>query len=182
MGKARHLAVVGVLGLGLAWSVGVAPSAAKSTPLPDACTLVTKADISAAFAALEPVLQPTTVGDPTKSKPTSQGGFGPHACTTALQLPNSVGATVLVDSVPLSTAIGCPPKGQPGKKTTIGATKAVLEPLPSAPQEVRDIQFPYGKACVAIEISVSGGPNHVPAAGFVSLAKAALAKKGTGAR
>jgi len=179
MGRAVRLVTVGIVGLGLTWSVGALAAVAKSKSVPDSCTLVTKADISAAFATLDPVFQPTTVGEPTKSKPISQGGHGPAVCDTALQLPNSVGVTVDVDDhLALSIArFGCPPKGMPGKKITVGKTKALLEPLPDRPQDVRDIAFPYGKVCVYISIPVSGGPNRVPASAFVSLAKAALAKK-----
>jgi hypothetical protein len=73
--------------------------------------------------------------------------------------------------------LGCPPKGQPGKKTKVGKTKALLEPIPGTPQSVRDITFPQRGACVTIEIFLSGGAVKVPASGYLDLAKAALAKK-----
>jgi hypothetical protein len=149
------------------------PGAAK---LPDSCTLVTKADVTTAFAKLDAALQPTSVSDPTPSKPTNQGGFGPRACETVFFLPNSVSGRVLVTANPIVASIGCPTKGQPGKKTTISGAKALLEPIPGQPSVVRDVAFVDKKACATIQIFLSGGANKVPASGFVDLAKAALAK------
>jgi len=166
-----------VTAMALAAVAPAAPAKTKKKGLPDACLIVTKADVTAAFAKLDPVLQPTTVNDPARSKPTNQGGFGPHACETALILPNSVSANVLVEALALDKRIGCPPKGQPGKSVKVSGTKVLLEPLPSNPAVTRDVQFADKGACVSIEIFVSGGPNHVPPSGFTDLAAAVLAKK-----
>jgi hypothetical protein len=153
------------------------PAAAASNKLPDSCTLVVQADVSAAFAKLEPALQATDVSVPVRSKPTNQGGFGHNGCETTFTLPNSVAGRILVETLPVSKTLGCPLKGQPGKTVKISGTKALLEPLPSNAKVVRDVVFVDRGACASIEIFLSGGPAHVPASGFVDLAKAALAKK-----
>ncbi len=137
---------------------------------------VTKADVAAAFAKLDAALQPTNVLEPTRAKPRNQGGFGPHACQTQMQLPNSVGANVLVSIEPIVKKIGCPPKGQPGKTVKVSGVKVFVEPIPSRPQETRDVMFIDHGACAFIEIFLSGGDAKVPPSAFLDLAKAALAK------
>ena len=54
-------------------------------------------------------------------------------------LPSAVVGKVLVNALALSKQIGCPTKGQPGKKAKIGKVTALLEPIPSTPHHVRDI-------------------------------------------
>lgn len=145
--------------------------------LPDACTLITKADVATAFAKLQAALQPTSISDPARGTPSSQGGQGINSCGTAFSLPNSVGGTVLVKTNPVTKQIPCPPKGQPGKTVTVSGTKALLEPLPSDAKVVRDVTFVDQGACVFIEIFLSGSTAKLPARAFVDLATAALAKK-----
>jgi hypothetical protein len=159
----------------------VGPAAAAKAPatLPNPCTQVTTSDITTAFAALGPTLTPSTVGTPTKSKPTNQGGFGPHTCETSFALPGSIEGDVLVLAPKLTSGTACPVSGQPGKKIKLGSTRALIEPNPVTPKVTRDITFPKGKACITIEVtlsSFSGGA--VPASAYVSLAKAVLSKKG----
>jgi hypothetical protein len=153
------------------------PAAAASKKVPDSCALITKADVTTAFAKLEPALQPTSVVDPVRGKPASQGGQGTESCSIAFYLPNSVGGTVLTKTFPVTKPLGCPPKGQPGKTVKIAKTKALLEPNPSHPGVTRDVTFVAKGGCAFIEVFLSGGSSKVPASGFVDLATAALAKK-----
>jgi hypothetical protein len=153
-----------------------AGAATKSTP-PDACALITSADVATAFAKLDPALQPTSVTDPVRGKPANQGGQGTNSCSTAFYLPNSVGGSVLVKANKIVKGFPCPPKGQPGKTVKIGATKARLEPVPSNAAVTRDITFVQQGGCTFLEIFLSGGDAHVPASAFVELATDALAKK-----
>lgn len=153
-----------------------APAASAAKKAPDTCTLVTQADVSTAFAKLEPALQPTSVAAPEHGKPASQGGFGTASCSTAFYLPNSVGGSVLVNATPVSSKLPCFPKGQPGKTVKIAGTKALLEPVPSDAKTTRNVTFVDKGSCVSIEVFVSGGDNHVPASGFTDLAAAALSK------
>jgi hypothetical protein len=165
----------------LASLLGVAalatPVGAAKKALPDACTAVTKADVTAAFVKLDAALQPTSdVSEPTRSKPQSQGGFGDHACESHMEVPNFVGATVLVSMNPIVKKIGCPPKGQPGKTVKVSGTKVLIEHGPSHPNQTRSVEFTDRGACAFILISLSGGSAVVPPSAFLDLAKAALAK------
>jgi hypothetical protein len=174
--RTAFLMGAGVVAASVLAVMGV-PASAASKKLPDSCVLVTQADVSAAFAKLEPALQPTDVSVPVRSKPTNQGGFGHNGCETTFTLPNAVAGRILVETLPVSKPLGCPVKGQPGKTVKISGTKALLEPLPSDTKVVRDVVFVDRGACASIEIFLSGGTARVPASGFVDLAKAALAKK-----
>jgi hypothetical protein len=154
-----------------------APAGAAKKALPDACAAVTQADVTAAFAKLDASLQPVgDVSEPTRSKPTSQGGFGEHACESHMEVPNSVGASVLVSMNPIVKKYGCPPKGQPGKTVKVSGTKVLVESNPSHPDRTRSVEFTDRGACAFIEISLSGGSAVVPTSAFLDLAKAALAK------
>lgn len=167
----RKLLVGTVVGVSCVLPLAASPAVAK-TALPDACKLLTQSDIQTAYAKLEPALVPTSVGEPTRSKPRNQGGFGPQSCETILQFPNSVGGQVLVSSLKASKF--CPAPGQPGKTVKVQHTKALLEPVPGKPSVVRDITFAKSGACVTIETFLSGGSAVVPASAFLDLAKAAL--------
>jgi hypothetical protein len=162
-----------------AFDVGAA-AAAAAKKLPDACALISKTDVATTFAKLDPALQPTSVSDPVRGKPSNQGGQGTNSCQTAFYLPNSVGGNVLVSTNLVTKQAPCPPKGQPGKTVKISGTKALLEPLPSDAKVVRDVTFVDHGGCAFIEVFLSGGSARVPRSAFVQLAKAALAKK-TGA-
>ncbi len=166
--------LIAVAGFAVAQFAG--PAAAASKKIPDACVLITKADVTTAFAKLEAALQPTSVIDPARGKDTSQGGQGTNSCSTVFYVPNSVGGSVLVKTYPITSKFPCPPKGQPGKTVKIGKTKALLEPNPSDAKVVRDVTFVDKGGCAFIEIFLSGGTAKVPASGFVDLATAALAK------
>ncbi len=163
-----------VFGMGV---TGGALAGAAAKKLPDACALITKADVATAFAKLEVALQPTNVSDPVRGKPSSQGGQGTNSCETAFYLPNSVAGTVLVKTVPVTKQFPCPPKGQPGKTVRISRAKALLEPNPSDAKVVRDVTFVDQGGCAFIEVFLSGGSAKVPESAFVDLAKAALSKK-----
>jgi len=152
------------------------PAGAKAKKPPDACLLITKADVSTTFAKLEAALQPVTVGEPTIGKPASQGGQGTYSCSTSFQLPNSVGGSVLVKTFPLNSKFPCIPKGQPGKTVKVSGMKAFVEPVPSHANVTRDITFVDKGGCAFIEIFLSGGSARVPQSAFVDLAAAALAK------
>jgi hypothetical protein len=154
-----------------------AGAAATAKRLPNACTLISKTDVATAFAKLESALQPTSVSDPVRGKPSNQGGQGTNSCQTAFYLPNSVAGNVLVKTNLVTKQTPCPPKGQPGKTVTISGTKALLEPLPSDAKVVRDVTFVDHGGCAFIEIFLSGGSARVPRRAFVDLATAALAKK-----
>jgi hypothetical protein len=166
-----------VFGAGM---TGGAVAGAATKKLPDACVLITKADVATAFAKLEVALQPTSVSDPVRGKPSNQGGQGTNSCETAFYLPNSVGGTVLVKTVPVTKQFPCPPKGQPGKTVTISRTKALLEPNPSDAKVVRDVTFVDQGGCAFIEVFLSGGSAKVPESAYVDLATAALSKKPVG--
>ena len=156
-------------------ALGVVPASAKSK-VPDACSLITSADVTTAFAKLDAALQPTSVAEPTVGKPASQGGQGTNSCSTAFYLPNSVGGSVLVNTNPVTKQNACPPKGQPGKTVKVSGTKVFVEPNPSDAKVTRDVTFVDG-GCVFIEVFLSGGSAKVPQSAFLDLAAAALAKK-----
>ena len=175
--RMRCVVPVTILASLLGVAVLAAPVAAAKKALPDACTAVTQADVTAAFTKLDASLQPVgAVSEPTRSKPTSQGGSGPHACESHMEIPNSVGVSVLVSLNPYQKKYGCPPKGQPGKTVKVSGTKVFVEANPSRPNETRDVTFIDRGACAFIEISPSGGSAVVPASAFLDLATAALAK------
>jgi hypothetical protein len=179
MRRTFEVLLAGSLMLGGLVAVASPTGAAKpSSNGPNPCTLVTASDITATFTAQGLTTTPSTVGTPTKSKPTNQGGFGPSACETSFALPNSIEGSVVVFAPKLLSGESCPASGQPGKKTKVGSTRALIEFTPSTPKVVRDITFPKGKACVTVEIFLSSSEGTVPPAAFVGLAKAALAKKG----
>jgi hypothetical protein len=159
-----------------AWASVPASAGTKAKKVPDACALITQADVSTAFAKLEPALQPLSVADPVVGKPASQGGQGTNSCSTTFILPNSVGGSVLVKTNPVTKQIPCPAKGQPGKTVKVSGTKVLVEPNPSDAKVTRDVEFVDRGGCVFIEIFVSGGTARVPQSAFVELAAAALAK------
>jgi hypothetical protein len=169
--------VAGFLVLGAMLVVaGPAGALKPSAKVPNPCTVITAADIQSTLASHGATLTPSAVGTPTKSKPTNQGGFGPHVCETSFNLPDSIVGTVDVFAPKQVAGTGCAAKGQPGKKTTLGSVRALIEFTPD--KKIRDITFPDGKACVTVEMSLSGSEVALPTSEFVSLAKAALAKKG----
>jgi hypothetical protein len=153
----------------------VVPASAKAKPVPDACSLITTADVTTAFAKLDAALQPTSVADPEIGKPASQGGQGTNSCSTSFELPNFVGGSVLVKTYPVTKQIPCPPKGQPGKTLKVSGTKVFVEPVPSDAKATRDVTFVDG-GCVFIEVFLSGGSARVPQSAFLDLAADALAK------
>jgi hypothetical protein len=152
-----------------------APAGAKGT-VPNACTVITQADVSTAFAKLDAALQPTSVSEPVVGKPSSQGGFGTNSCSTVFMLPNSVGGSVLVVTNPVTKQAPCPPKGQPGKTVKVAGTKVLVQPTPGKTKTTRNVTFVDQGGCASIEIFLSGGSATVPQSAFVDLAAAALAK------
>jgi hypothetical protein len=150
------------------------PASAKKK-VPDACSLITAADVTTAFAKLDAALQPTSVAEPEIGKPSSQGGQGTNSCSTSFMLPNSVGGDVLVKTYPVTKQTPCPAKSQPGKTVKVSGTKVFVEPNPSDAKVTRDVTFVDG-GCVFIEVFLSGGSARVPQSGFLDLAAAALAK------
>jgi hypothetical protein len=175
--RTRCLVPVTLLVSLLGFAALATPAGAAKKALPDACAAVTQADITAAFTKLDADLQPIgAVSEPTRSKPQSQGGFGPQACESHMEVPNSVGASVLVSMNRIVKKFGCPPKGQPGKTVKVSGTKVLVEPNPSHPDRTRSVEFPDRGACAFIEISLSGGSAVVPASAFLDLTQAALAK------
>jgi hypothetical protein len=154
------------------------PASAKAKKVPNACSLITKADVSAAFAKLDAALQPLSVTDPAVGKPASQGGQGTNSCSTTFMLANSVGGSVLVSTNPVTKQTPCPPKGQPGKTVKVAGTNVFAEPNPSNAKVTRDVTFVDGGGCVFVEIFLSGGSATVPQSAFLDLAAAALAKHG----
>jgi len=174
--RSRCLVPVTLLAALLEVASFAAPAGAAKKPLPDSCVAVTQADVTTAFAKLEAALRPTSVAEPTRSKPQNQGGFGQYGCETTMILPNSVGGRVLVTMNPYQKKYGCPPKGQPGKTVKVSGVKVFVEPTPSHPNETRDVTFIDHGACAFIEIFLSGGDAVVPPSAFLDLAKATLAK------
>jgi hypothetical protein len=171
--------VVGFLVLGgIVVASGTSGAGKPSATAPNPCSLITASDIAATLSSHGPTLTPSTVGTPTKSKPTNVGGFGPHACETSFVLPQSISGDVIVLATKQTAGTSCPDKSQPGKKTKLGSTRALIQFTPEPPKEVRNITFPDGKECVSVEITLSSSEAAVPASEFVSLGKAALAKRG----
>jgi hypothetical protein len=150
--------------------------ASTKTKVPDSCTLITKADVTTAFAKLDAALQPLSVADPEIGKPSNQGGQGTNSCSTSFMLPNSVGGSVLVKTFPVTKQTPCFPKGQPGKSIKIAGTKVLVEPNPSDGKVTRDVTFVDQGGCAFIEIFLSGGSAKIPQSAFTDLAAAALAK------
>lgn len=171
---ARRFGIVVLLTVAILALNTPAVSAAKKA-LPDACALIAKADVTAAFGKLDAALQPTNVSDPVSSGASKAGG----SCETQLVFPNSVAGKVLVQTSAGAKKAQCPNPAAPGKKVTVSGTKALLEPTPRDANVVRDVTFFDQGACVLILIQLSGGSAKVPESGFVDLASAALAKKGS---
>jgi hypothetical protein len=169
---ARRFATVVLLVVAIVAVSAPAASAAKKSP-PDACALVTKADVTAALGKLDPVLQPTSVSDPVSTGASKTGG----SCETQLVFPSSVAGKVLVQTSAGAKKSQCPNPAAPGKKVTVSGTKALLEPTPRDASIVRDVTFFDQRACVVILIQLSGGSAKVPASGFVDLVMSALGKK-----
>ena len=174
--RARRFAVVMIAVSCASLVAATAPASAKAK-VPNSCTLITKADVTTAFAKLDADLQPLSVADPEVGKPTNQGGQGTNSCSTTFMLPNSVGGSVLVKTNPVTKQLPCPPKGQPGKTIKIAGTKVLVEPNPSDAKVTRDVTFVDQGGCAFIEIFLSGGSAKVPQSAFTDLATAALAKK-----
>ena len=169
---ARRLASVALLSVAIVAVAAPAASAAKKAA-PDACALVTKADVTAALGKLDPALQPTSVSDPVSAGASKTGG----SCETQLVFPSSVAGKVLVQTSAGAKKTQCPNPAAAGKKVTVSGTKALLEPTPRDASIVRDVTFFDQGACVVILIQLSGGSAKVPPSAFVDLATFALAKK-----
>src|SRR5450432_2359139 len=135
--RARGSVVV-IIAVSCAVVASAAVPASAKAKVPDACSLITKADVATAFAKLDAVLQPLSVADPAVGKPASQGGQGTNSCSMTFMLSNSVGGSVLVKTNPVTKQIPCPPKGQPGKTVKVSGTKVFAEPLPSDAKVTRD--------------------------------------------
>ena len=175
---ARRFAVV-MIAVSCTYVVAATATASAKPKMPDACVLISKADVTTAFAKLDAALQPLSVADPEIGKAASQGGQGTNSCSTTFALPNSVVGSVLVKMNPVTKQIPCPPKGQAGRTLKIAGTKVLVEPNPSDAKVTRDVTFVDQGGCAFIEIFLSGGSAKVPQSAFTDLAAAAVAKKHT---